>query len=310
MSRSKGLVSALVVVVTIALAFVLYTRSDDESAAVFKATVPPVPVTVTPPEAATVVPGGMQVTGGGQSRLVPNAVFARWLPTGRVLLSIERKEPGYVSQVYRLYDPVYGTFSGAPIGDQLDLPKDPTTDLAFLDGRRLLRWDLELTDREVVRLPGKPRTKGSVGDVERSYAADPVTVGGVTFLRFSEVENEEKTLAYGVTRAVADGSTSDVLKGQRITRLRVSADGRSLLAVQQHKGEPCGGCVVRQDVVEIDPANGKIAGTYGAPPGLHQGMAHHSAGQGRQHGGCALRGDLRDGRPRVHTEAVRHVDLS
>ncbi len=24
---------------------------------------------------------------------------------------------------------------------------------------------------------------------------------------------------------------------------------------------------MRQDVVEIDPANGKIAGTYGAPPG-------------------------------------------
>ena len=268
MSRSKGLVSALVVLVTIALGVTLFARSGgDTSDAVFDSTAPAVSATIAPPESATVVPGGMLVRSGSDHHVVSHAVGARWLPTGRVLLAIEHKEPDYVTQVYRLYDPVRGTFTGSTIRDQFDLPNDPTTGVAFLNGDRLLRWNRAVTERDVVQLPTKATEKGHGGEVVRSYAAQPVTVGGATFLRFSEVEDEEETLAYGVTRVGEDGSTSDVLMGERITRLRVSADGRSLLAVQQHKGEPCGGCVVRQDVVEIDPTSGEIAGTYGAPPG-------------------------------------------
>ncbi|KQV76613.1 hypothetical protein ASC61_17290 [Aeromicrobium sp. Root344] len=266
MNRSRSLLSALVVVLGIALAVTLYVRGDDATDAVFDSQASAVPSTIVPPQTATVVPSGMLVTAGDQHHVVPHAVGARWLPTGQVLLAVERKEPGYLAQVHRLYDPVRGTFSGSTITGQLDLPDDATTSISYIDGHRLLRWNLALTTRHVVTLPTKPRSKGS-GEVVRSYAARPVTVDGATFVRFSEVENEEKTLSYGVMRIAADGSTSDVLKGDRITRLRVSADGRSLLAVQQHRGEPCGGCVVRQDVVEIDPADGKIVGTYGAPPG-------------------------------------------
>ena len=258
------MLSALVVLVGIALAVTLYVRGDDVTDEVFTSDVPAPQQTIAPAETATVLPGGMLVTYGGVGRFVPHAVSARWLPTGKVLLAIERKEPGYLAQTYRIFDLLRGDFTGSPIKDQLDLPTDITTDIGFLDGHRLLRWDLALTKRDVVNLPTKARAKGS-GDVVRSYAAQPVTIDGATFLRFSEVEDEEETLAYGVTRVAADGSTSDVLKGDRITRLRVSADGRSLLAVQQHKGEPCGGCVVRQDVVEIDPDDGKIVGAYGAP---------------------------------------------
>jgi hypothetical protein len=267
LSQSKSLVPALVVLVGIALGVMLYVRGDDATDATFDSRAPAVRVVTTPPQLATVVPGGLLVTAGRHHHIVPPAVSARWLPTGKVLLAIERKEPDYVSQVYRLYDPVRGVFTGATIKDQTELPNDPTTDVAFLDGDRLLHWNHALTERTVVRLPAKPTEKGHGGEIIRSYAALPVTVGGATFLRYSEVEDEEETLAYGVTRVGEDGSTSDVLKGARITRLRVSQDGRSLLAVQQRKGEPCGGCVVRQDVVEIDPASGKIAGTYGAPPG-------------------------------------------
>ena len=260
------MLSALVVLVGIALAVTLYVRGDDVTDEVFESDVPALQPTIAPAETATVLPGGMMVTYGGVGRFVPHAVGARWLPTGKVLLAVERKEPGYVAQTYRLFDPLRGDFTGSPIKDQLDLPNDTTTDIEFLDGHRLLRWDLALTKRDVVNLPTKARAKGS-GDVVRSYAAQPVTIDGATFLRFSEVEDEEETLAYGVMRVDRDGSTSDVLEGDRITRLRVSADGRSLLAVQQHKGEPCGGCVVRQDVVEIDPDDGKIVGAYGAPAG-------------------------------------------
>ncbi len=266
MNRSRSLLSALVVVLGIALAVTLYVRGDDATDAVFDSQASAVASTIVPPQTATVVDGGMLVTAGGQHHVVPHAVGARWLPTGKVLLAIERKEPGYLAQVHRLYDPVRGTFSGSTIKGQLDLPDDSTTSIAYVDGHRLLRWNLALTKRDVVNLPTTPRSKGN-GEVVRSYAAQPVTVDGATFLRFSEVEDEEKTLAYGVMRIAADGSTSDVLKGDRITRLQVSANGRSLLAVQQHRGEPCGGCVVRQDVVEIDPADGAIVGTYGAPPG-------------------------------------------
>jgi hypothetical protein len=240
------------------------TKGSD---AVFDSTAQAVSVTTRPPQLATVVPGGMLVTAGRHRHVVPHAVSARWLPTGKVLLAIERKEPDYIAQVYRLYDPVRRVFTGKTIAGQMELPNDPTQDVAFLDGDRLLRWNHALTHRAVVRLPTKPTEKGKGGEVVRSYAAQPVTVGGATFLRFSEVEDEEETLAYGVMRIDRDGSTADVLKGRRITRLRVSRDGRSLLAVQQHKGEPCGGCVVKQDVVEIDPASGQIAATYGTPPG-------------------------------------------
>ncbi len=268
MSRSKGLISALVVLVTIGLGITLYARSgSDGSDAVFDSTAPAVSVRIAPPQLATVVRGGMLLRSGRDHQVVPDAVGARWLPTGKVLLAIAHQEPDYITQVYRLHDPVRGVFTGSTIKDQMDLPNDPTTDIAFLDGHRLLRWNHALTERHVVKLPTKATDKGHGGEIVRSYAAQPVTVDGATFLRFSEVEDEEETLAYGVTRVGADGTTSDVLKGQRITRMRVSADGRSLLAVQQHKGEPCGGCVVRQDVVEIDPASGDIVGAYGAPPG-------------------------------------------
>ena len=267
MSRSKGVAAAALALVAVGVAAALWIGSDDDaSGAVFDSNVQSVPLTIAPPEAATVVPGGILVTYGGLGRVVPHAVGARWLTTGKVLLAVERKEPGYVAQTYRLYDPLRGTFTGSPIEDQLDLPNDSTTEIAFVDGNRLLRWNLALTKREVVKLPTKPTAEGT-GEVVRSYAAQPVTVGGATFLRFSEVEDEEETLTYGVMRIAADGSTSDVLQGQRITRLRVSADGRSLLAVQQRRGEPCGGCLVAQDLVEIDPATGKIAGRYGTPPG-------------------------------------------
>lgn len=266
MSRSKG-IAAVVALVAVGVGIALYVGSDDDATdAVFDSKVLSVPLTVAPPQAATVVPDGILVTYGGVGRVVPHAVGARWLPTGKVLVAVERKEPGHVAQTYRLYDPLGGTFIGSPIEDQLDMPNDPITEIAFLDGNRLLRWDLALTKRHTVKLPTKARAKGS-GVVVRSYAGDPVTLEGATFLRFSEVEDEEETLAYGVMRVDRDGSTSDVLQGERITRLRVSADGRSLLAVQQRKGEPCGGCVVRQDVVEIDPATRKIVGTYGAPSG-------------------------------------------
>jgi hypothetical protein len=268
LSRSKGLVSALVVLVTIGLGITLYARSGgDTSDAVFDSTAPAVPVTIASPQLATVVAGGMLVTSGSDHHVVPHAIGARWLPTGKVLLAIERKGPDHVAQVYRLHDPVRGVFTGSTITDQMNLPNDPTADVAFLDGDRLRRWNHALTERRVVQLPTEATEKGHGGEVVRSYAAQPVTVGGATFLRFSEVEDEEETLAYGVMRVDRDGSTSDVLEGERITRLRVSSDGRSLLAVQQHKGEPCGGCVVRQDVVEIDPASGEIAASYGAPPG-------------------------------------------
>ncbi|KRC63833.1 hypothetical protein ASE12_03060 [Aeromicrobium sp. Root236] len=266
MNRSRSLLSAVVVLLGIGLAVTLYVRGDGVTDDVFDSEVRAVQPTIAPAEAATVVRGGMLVTYGGVGHLVPHAVSAVWLPNGQVLLAIERKEPGHLSQTYRLFDPLRARFTGSPIKDQLDLPIDPTTELAFLDGHRLLRWDLELTSRHVVNLPTRTHSKGS-GDVVRSYGGQPVTIDGATFVRFSEVEDEEKTLEYGVTRVDADGSTSDVLKGDRITRLRVSADGRSLLAVQQHKGEPCGGCVVRQDVVEIDPDDGKIVGAYGAPAG-------------------------------------------
>lgn len=263
MSRSKGLLSAAIV----ALGVVLYARSDgDASDVVFESAAPAAAVRITPPQTATVVPGGMLVRSGGHQHVLPNAVSARWLPTGQVLLAIEREEPGYIAQDHRLYDPVRGAFTGSTIEDQMELPTDPTTDVAFVDGDRLLRWNHGLTKREVVRLSTKPTASGS-GEIVRSYAAHPVTVGGATFLRFSEVEDEEETRAYGVMRIDPDGSTSDILEGERITRLRASHDGRSLLAVQQRKGEPCGGCIVRQDVVQIDPGSGKVAGRYGTPRG-------------------------------------------
>src|SRR5690349_16679489 len=97
----------------------------------------------------------MLVTYGGVGHVVPRAVSAVWLPNGQVLLAIERKEPGHPSQAYRLFNPLRARFTGSPIEDQLDLPVDPTTELVFLDGHRLLRWDLELTSRHVVNLPSR-----------------------------------------------------------------------------------------------------------------------------------------------------------
>ena len=69
---------------------------------------------------------------------------------------------------------------------------------------------------------------------------------------------------YGVAR-IEDGEVDNVLVNERIVALYLAADGAALLALRQRSGEPCGGCVVDQEVVEIDPETGEVAAEYGMP---------------------------------------------
>lgn len=261
--RSGALSTGLATVVLLCIALVLHGHSSR----VFDSRTDSVNVTTRPPQLVTAFRGQLLVRAGSHSHLVARGVSARWLSSGNVLLALKRPERDAHTQDVRLYDPVRGQFDGKMVADQSELPNDPLEGVAFLRDDRLMLWDLGLTKRRALTLPSDPAPAGGGGEVARSYSTETATVGSHTYVRFSEVADEEKTLKYGVLRIGDDGATDDVLVGQRITRLRVSRDGRALLGIQQHSGEPCGGCVVRQDLVEIDPATGRIVGRYGTPPG-------------------------------------------
>lgn len=220
--------------------------------AVFESTVEPVTLDVTAPAYAAAVPGGLLVRHGDDEVVLPSAAGdAAWLPGGRVLLStfglvrVVDPETGPVARLRAFSDPVRSV-------TRVDLVRG-------YEQQRLTSYDLELKPLGERRLPSTD-SRGFVGPV--------ATLGGVTWVPWREGDrdgiDDGQDGDHGVLR-IEGGERTDVLVNARVVELFVTPDGAALLALRQTSGDPCGGCVVPQDVVEIDPATGEVVREYGMP---------------------------------------------
>lgn len=126
----------------------------------------------------------------------------------------------------------------------------------------------DLSGRRTVRVPADEVDTDQEGeDAEIHLHGDPLTLDGVTWVEWS-VNSEDDTLTdHGVLR-VEDGTVVGVQRNEPVVRLYAAYDGAALLALRQDRGdEDCGGCVVAQNLAELDPATGETAAEYGMPPG-------------------------------------------
>lgn len=246
---------------------------------------------IEPPRYAAALPyddefrsAGMVVRAGDAVRRTRGGQEAVWLNDGRLLTTAETHRRGchLTSDPYAscaalapvVLDPSTGRTTRVPEIDELafeELPGDAlhrvtllasvTTADAPVD--RLVGFRADVTDPHVLELPDYD---GDNSGISRNTGHRVFSVGAWDFVSYSDNDGEDASESYGyLRREVGSDTWEKVLVGQRLVALWVSTDGRALLGLQQQRGEPCGGCSVAQQIVEIDPRSGTIAGSYGVP---------------------------------------------
>ncbi len=145
--------------------------------------------------------------------------------------------------------------------------------LSALHERERLRVDVyspDLTEHRTIEVPpGALETdQGSGPYAELTLHGDPVTLDGVTWVEWGINTEDDTVTDHGLLRIEGD-EVEGVLRNEPIVRLLPAYDGSALLLLRQDNGEDldCGGCVVEQDLVELDPATGQVAAEYDMPPG-------------------------------------------
>lgn len=244
---------------------------EEEPPAVFSSSEDAVEVAYDAPQYAIGARRSLYVRRGDAERTFRGTFAHIWLNDGRLLGRAGRPHWANGCVGYECWkfwsvviDPAKGERTRVP-GMPLTLgwPAQPRWSVDLLGaGRRplLVSFTPDLRERSVTVLPGYD---GQEGYTQRDYG-EGHTVGDTTYLSFSDTINEEATEEYGYLR-IRDGEVDKVLVEERIVALWVSDDGRALLGLQQRSGTPCGGCVVEQQIVEIDPDSGEIAASYGMP---------------------------------------------
>lgn len=208
---------------------------------------------------------GLLLRSGDAERLVDQGRDARFLPDGRALVGI-----GFRLGRWRVVDVEDG---GGPLArtGYADPPGRTATTWTFLDRyrepARLFRYRADLSGRDVVELPGTDDPATTEAGAIRDYFGVAPTVDGATFVQWHDGGTSETYDGdRGLTRVAEDGTAEVVQREERVVALYLATDGSGLLALRQSRGEPCGGCQVDQEVVEVDPETGGLV-ELGRPDG-------------------------------------------
>lgn len=266
-SRRAGLVGALAVV---ALASACSgSPPGSGGSGVFDTGIAPVPLGLTGPTYAAVVPGGMLVRAGEEQQVLRDADQVRWLPGG---VAIVDRSPRSIDM--HLVDPSQDVLARATPSSGVrvrggDLPGRSVTQVNALNPLvrppRLTTYTPQLEKLDSLPLPDTDDPAADDNpEIRRGYYNVAPTINGATFVQWHDYSETYDDGDYGVAR-IEGGEVDHVLVNERIVALYLAADGAGLLALRQRNGDPCGGCVVDQEVVEIDPASGEIAAKYGMP---------------------------------------------
>ena len=213
---------------------------------------------------------GLLLRSGEDEVTLPQASDGRWLPDGTALADASHR-----SINLQVLDPNQETLTETVEIPGFDRPGRSVTQINVLDRQArpavLTAYSLNLEQLWRLRLPETDNPDAtSYNELERNYYGVAPTIDGVTYVMWHDSSEWYEDGDYGVAR-VQNGDVTNVLLNERIVALYLSADGAALLALRQRQGEPCGGCVVEQEIVEIDPGTGAIAGQYGMPDDYTEG---------------------------------------
>lgn len=220
--------------------------------------VTPVPLDLAAPTYAIASRDGLVLRSGDLARVFPEYTGAEWLPGGRALLT-----RGW--WVRGVWDPATDEVTRVKLGDpnrsvaQISLVEP---ELATQGPFRLVAYDLDGQEQWQVELP---TTESDNPDVERLYKSAH-TIDGATFLYWYDNSEDESEAAYGILRVGPEGEDlHQVQEGTPIIAMWLAADGSALLATQRTSGDPCGGCEVTQEIIEIDPGTGETVTEWSMP---------------------------------------------
>ncbi|QYJ03226.1 hypothetical protein KUV85_12885 [Nocardioides panacisoli] len=244
---------------------------------VYDSTVEPVDLALPAPTVAVATRDGLLLRAGEVRRLEKRATAVEWLPEGRAIV--------YYRDGVRLWEPATDELGPLrrlvpgelPVGPR-DIKRSVTQvdvtvssfgeEGATDDGTDLAAHDLDLGLRWQVDLPGVQHLDDDeVFDATRSYGFGH-TIDGITYLPWSEYDatGEESDPHYGLLRVGPGGEVLDEVQvNERIKSMWLAADGSALLATRRTSGDPCGGCQVELELVELDPATGAVVAEYGMP---------------------------------------------
>jgi len=247
----------------------------------FTSSVDPVDLRLTAPTLATAVKGGLLLRSGTAERTVPHATSAEWLPGGRALVRfdtprthVQMWDPatGSLSADVPLLDPNRSVSAIAMLGRSKPPAQQPghepvDSEPMWNEPYRLTTYDVQGRERWHTDLPLTDNPDAEKGnELQRSYLTAHV-IDGATFLAWHDGSEYYEDGDYGLLRVGPGGKGfSNTFVGNGLKSMWLSADGAALLATRRPHGQPCGGCQVKLELIEIDPATGKLAADYGMPP--------------------------------------------
>ncbi len=200
---------------------------------------------------------------------------ARWLPDGNVLASRSTykrsgREFSSTGRSLQVLDPATGELIGQRVGGG-DWGVTPEAITVRHEQRnRIFVYSNDLAKRRVIDVPDSAVETDQIDPFEAEFHIHHAayTLDGVTWVQWG-INSEDDTLTdHGVLR-IEGSEFTEVLRNEPVVSLRPSSDGAALLVLMQDNGESenCGGCVVEQTLIELDPVTGKVAAEYGMPDG-------------------------------------------
>lgn len=239
---------------------------------VYESQADPVDLALPAPTYALATEDGLVLRAGDQRRVLQRAVTAEWLPGGTALV--------YVRGGVRVWDPATNDLGTRKVLGKRDFPVAPgdlkrsvsqvdvRVEFAGSDRTDLAAYDLGLARKWQVTLPGvSDYGEGLADGMVRDYQFGH-TVDAITYLPWSEYQQDgiETQPHYGLLRVGPAGEVlGEVQVNERIKSMWLAADGSALLATRRTSGDPCGGCQVELELVELDPATGDVVAEYGMP---------------------------------------------
>ncbi|MCB0907756.1 MAG: hypothetical protein KDB63_11635 [Nocardioidaceae bacterium] len=234
---------------------------------------PPSPAATLPGPAYALVPivstgPASVVVGGEEQSLGKRVVEVHWTTDGHLLATRLAHHNGFGYDL-DLIDPATGEVlaSRRTTADVGVTPGAVTVRASLRNRLTVLTPDLEHVSRIQVDKSAVQTDQLDLYSEFHLYGT-PYTLDGVTWVPWGVNSEDDTKTDHGVLR-IENGVAAEALRNQPFVRLQPSSDGAALLAVMQDNGEDesCGGCIVEQTVVELDPGTGEIAADYGTPPG-------------------------------------------
>lgn len=222
------------------------------------------------------------VTGGRSVRFGPPDVIG-WLSDGRLLALhstyTRDRDPGLSGRSLEVLDPMSGEVRAQLRVDEEKYSVSGVTPeaITMLSENRLVVRDLDLRQVESIAVSESAVETDQLdrhpGQTHFELHGTPYTLDEVTWVQWGlDGDFDDQLTDHGVLR-IEDGQPREVLRNEPVVDLLPSVDGSALLALMQDNGEDqdCGGCIVEQKLVELDPDTGEIAADYGMPESYTRG---------------------------------------